>query len=139
MLPCRYFLGVVFLSPQAVLGRHVLEAVHSYPGPSCGDRPLGFFPSHIKRFVAVRIVCISLRSRFIGLFNQMKPAELRISSIAASQWSLRAMSSRLVARFTYPMADKSDSVTAELMLPTDFRVSIGEQAHSFGNGLPRPL
>jgi hypothetical protein len=43
------------------------------------------------------------------------------------------------ARFTYPMADKSDSVTAELMLPTDFRVSIGEQAHSFGNGLPRPL
>ena len=38
--------------------RHVLKAVHTYPEPSRSGRPLCRFPSHIQRFVAIRVVCI---------------------------------------------------------------------------------
>jgi hypothetical protein len=93
MLLCRYSLGVVVLSPRVLVAvsscrlftnadpQAVLErAVHSYPKPSRGDRPLGFFPSHKKRFVAIRVACISLHSCFIGLSHQMNPADLRINN-----------------------------------------------------------
>ncbi len=58
---CRpYFRAVslLTLAHRRSRQRHVLKAVHSYPEPPRGGRPLCFFPSHIQRFVAIRFVCI---------------------------------------------------------------------------------
>ena len=55
-----YFCAIFLLTPtyRRSRQRHVLKAVHSYPKPPRGDRPLCFFPSHIQRFVAIRFVYI---------------------------------------------------------------------------------
>jgi processing peptidase subunit alpha len=56
---CLYFHTVILLTAthRRPWQRHVLKTIHTHPEPSRGDRPLCCIPSHIQRFVAIRVVC----------------------------------------------------------------------------------